>query len=174
MKSFQPLQRGGGLSSQSSAWRSGGPLFEDGTGIRRTDHLQDLDGTQRAQIIRSRRWPFQLRQHSRGEFPNFGAGGFRQHCPDCRDRLGPDRTPPIVAVTASALKGDRERCLAGGMDDYLSKPIVEADLLRVLNQWLRISTPASTAVSKANNRAPSSAPATSATSPAAASTSSIA
>ncbi len=43
---------------------------------------------------------------------------------------------PIVAVTADAIQGDRERCLAAGMDDYLSKPMGAADLERVLQRWL--------------------------------------
>jgi CheY-like chemotaxis protein len=40
----------------------------------------------------------------------------------------------IVAMTASAMQGDRERCLAAGMDGYLSKPIVQKDLLEVLQE----------------------------------------
>ncbi len=43
---------------------------------------------------------------------------------------------PIVGVTAHALKGDRERCLEAGMDDYLPKPISPKSLLEKLERWL--------------------------------------
>jgi len=43
---------------------------------------------------------------------------------------------PIVGVTAHALKGDRERCLEAGMDDYLPKPISPRALLEKVERWV--------------------------------------
>jgi CheY-like chemotaxis protein len=50
--------------------------------------------------------------------------------PECKDL-------PIVAVTAKAMKGDRDRCLEAGAWDYLSKPVNTDELLSALRLWLQ-------------------------------------
>jgi signal transduction histidine kinase/DNA-binding response OmpR family regulator len=60
----------------------------------------------------------------------------RREAAERRDRV------PIVAMTAHAMLGDRERCIAAGMDDYIAKPIRDEELDALLARWLPSKVPA--------------------------------
>jgi signal transduction histidine kinase/CheY-like chemotaxis protein len=55
---------------------------------------------------------------------------------EIRRREGSSVHRPIIAMTANAMQGDRERCLSAGMDDYISKPVRKADLTEALERQL--------------------------------------
>ncbi len=63
-----------------------------------------------------------------------------------RERDMGGRRTPVIALTASAMASDRDRCLSAGMDDYLSKPLRTEDLSAVLQHWVLNAEPQEPAI----------------------------
>ncbi|MGH2849367.1 MAG: ATP-binding protein, partial [Solirubrobacteraceae bacterium] len=57
---------------------------------------------------------------------------------ELRRREGDGRHTPVIAMTANAMKGDRDRCIAAGMDDYVTKPMRSHDVAAILERWLPV------------------------------------
>jgi len=61
---------------------------------------------------------------------------------EIRKRSRPDGRVAIVAMTAEAMQGSRERCLAAGMDDYITKPVRLDGMIEALKKWVPAEVPA--------------------------------
>ena len=83
--------------------------------------MPEMDGLEATRRIR--------KAESRGQRTEGGGQG--ADSPSAFPRL------PIIAMTAHALQGDREKCLAAGMDDYITKPVEVAAVVAALEKWLK-------------------------------------
>jgi CheY-like chemotaxis protein len=77
--------------------------------------MPEMDGMEATRAIRER-------QRDRARFPNYKPSII------------------IVAMTANAMTGDREKCIAGGMDDYLAKPVRPEDVRRIIERWASVAS----------------------------------
>ncbi|MDA9981329.1 ATP-binding protein [Gammaproteobacteria bacterium] len=100
--------------------------------LRNAGHTVDTagDGREAVEAIRSFPYDLVLMDLSMPEMDGFeatsrirGLSGDRAHI-------------PIIAMTASSMRGDREKCLAAGMDDYISKPVDKLTLLGAIAKWI--------------------------------------
>ena len=100
--------------------------------LAKLGHRADLvsDGVEAVAAVRRRDYDVVLMDVQMPELDGLAATR------EIRARLG-TRRPRIIAVTANALHGDREACLAAGMDDYLTKPLEKTDLARALRSCPR-------------------------------------
>ncbi len=76
---------------------------------------------------------------------------------EIRGSRGAERSVPIIALTAHAMDGDKERCIEAGMDDYIPKPVRRDELMQTIRRTLRTRIEADPPANGANGQAPAEA-----------------
>jgi osomolarity two-component system sensor histidine kinase NIK1 len=90
------------------------------------------DGLQALERLKERRFDLALLDVQMPGYSGFEVVQFLREM-----ETGMPYSTPAVALTAHAMKGDREKCLSAGMDEYLTKPIERKSLLEVMNRLLK-------------------------------------
>ncbi|MBI3242070.1 MAG: response regulator [Chloroflexi bacterium] len=105
--------------------------------LQRAGHQVDVaeNGQEAVEAVQHRHYDLVLMDVQMPEMDGFEATSL------IRAQEGDERHTPIVAMTAHAMQGDRERCLKAGMDDYLSKPIEPKELAALLQRWAQKAGP---------------------------------
>jgi signal transduction histidine kinase/CheY-like chemotaxis protein len=96
------------------------------------------DGRQAVEAVKEKNYDLVLMDCQMPEMDGFEATRL------IREREADERHTPIVALTANALQGERERCLTAGFDDYIAKPVSLRDLSQRLCRWLKADIAART------------------------------
>ena len=88
------------------------------SGIDATKAIRNFEESRRSLLV------------ARGSPPEHPASGNEQRMSHNERRI------PIIAMTADAMKGDREKCIEAGMDDYIAKPIKREVVFEVISKWV--------------------------------------
>ena len=95
--------------------------------------MPEMDGMKATRAIRNSEEKLRVASSNANDK---GGSIFQEQSAMSRQHAAPSEHIPIVAMTAHAMKGDREKCLEVGMDDYITKPIKREAVFEMINKWV--------------------------------------